>query len=184
MIEKVLDETRPLLDELMRLAHPEDGAVASVDVAVLLREFHDQASRVLPSGITLGLDSPESLPPVLLNGSGLAHALWNLIINAKQAISGDGRIDLRAGSDRHQVWVEVADTGSGIPKEVRERIFDPYFTTKPKGQGTGLGLTAVARFVRGSNGLVQVDSMPGQGTTFRLRFPTAVGSGTEAKSAG
>ena len=184
MIEKVLDETRPLLDELMRLAHPEDGAVASVDIASLLRDFHDQAARVLPSGITLGLDVPETLPPVLLNGSGLAHALWNLVINAKHAIAGDGRIDLRAGSDRHQVWVEVADTGSGISKEVRERIFDPYFTTKPKGQGTGLGLTAVARFVRGSNGLVQVDSMPGQGTTFRLRFPTAIGAVVDAKTAG
>jgi two-component system NtrC family sensor kinase len=110
---------------------------------------------------------------VLLNQSGLAHALWNLVINAKHAIEGDGRIDLRAGCDRFQVWIEVADTGSGIPKEVKERIFDPYFTTKPVGQGTGLGLTAVARFVRGSNGLVQVESTVGRGTTFRLRFPVA-----------
>jgi two-component system, NtrC family, sensor kinase len=101
----------------------------------------------------------------------MMHVLWNLAINARQAIKGEGSITLRCGQDRHQVWVEVADTGSGIPKDVQSRIFDPYFTTKPMGQGTGLGLTAVARFVRGSNGIVQVESEPGHGTVFRLRFP-------------
>ena len=60
-----------------------------------------------------------------------------------------------------------------MPQDVQERIFDPYFTTKPIGQGTGLGLTAVARFVRGSNGIVQVESESGRGTTFRMRFPRA-----------
>jgi signal transduction histidine kinase len=68
----------------------------------------------------------------------------------------------------------VSDTGAGIPKELHERIFDPYFTTKPPGQGTGLGLTAVARFVRSSNGMVQVESQPGHGATFRLQFPRAM----------
>ncbi|MGK0264140.1 MAG: two-component system NtrC family sensor kinase, partial [Planctomycetota bacterium] len=84
-------------------------------------------------------------------------------------------ITLRCGSDRHQVWIEVADTGGGMPTAVQDRIFDPYFTTKPIGQGTGLGLTAVARFVRGSNGLIQVESEAGRGTTFRMRFPRATG---------
>lgn len=174
LIEQTLEQTRPLLDQLMRLAHPDEGAVQTTEITALLRDFHTQAKLVLPSSIELALDVPERVPEVLLNPSGLTHALWNLVINAKQAISGEGQIVLRCGSDRHQVWIEVADSGGGIPKEVRERIFDPYFTTKPVGQGTGLGLTAVARFVRGSSGLVQVDSVPGQGTTFRLRFPHAV----------
>ncbi|MCB9884354.1 MAG: hypothetical protein H6838_02620 [Planctomycetes bacterium] len=174
LIEETLEQTRPLLDQLMSLAHPDEGAVQTTEIASLLRDFHAQAKLVLPSSIDLSLDAPESLPPVLLNPRGLTHALWNLVINAKQAIRAEGSIVLRSGSDRHQVWIEVADSGDGIPKEVRERIFDPYFTTKPVGQGTGLGLTAVARFVRGSSGLVQVDSVPGNGTTFRLRFPQSV----------
>ena len=119
------------------------------------------------------------MPQVQIDRDGLMHSLWNLVINARQAIQGSGAITVRGGSDRHQVWIEVADTGCGMSKEVQGRIFDPYFTTKAPGQGTGLGLTAVARFVRASNGLVQVESEVGKGTTFRLRFPLAVESRTQ-----
>ena len=171
MIEETLEQSRPLLDELMSMAHPDEGTTEACDLALLARQFATQAQRVLPSVITLRAEIAEGPLPVLLNPRGLTHALWNLTINARQAIAGSGTITLRCGLDRHQVWLELQDTGSGIPGEVRDRIFDPYFTTKPPGQGTGLGLTAVARFVRGSNGLIQVDSLPGRGTTFRLRFP-------------
>jgi signal transduction histidine kinase len=99
-----------------------------------------------------------------------------LVINAKQAIDGEGAIRLRCGYDRRKVWIEVEDSGPGIPKDVQERIFDPYFTTKPIGQGTGLGLTAVARYVRGSNGAIEVESAGGRGTTFRMAFPRVAGT--------
>ncbi|MBX3464372.1 MAG: HAMP domain-containing histidine kinase [Planctomycetes bacterium] len=171
LIESALAEARPLLDQLMSLAHPDEGASEACDVAACLRQFEAQARPVLPQAVQLRAEIPERLPPVLLNPRGLVHALWNLVINARQAIEGEGLITLRCGADGHQVWLEVQDTGVGMPPEVRARIFEPYFTTKPPGQGTGLGLTAVDRFVRGSNGLVQVDSEVGRGTTFRLRFP-------------
>ena len=175
LIEETLQQSQPLLDQLMRMAHPDEGTSMSCDLSEVLRQFHKQAQLVLPGCVKLTVEVPSELPPVLLNPHGIVHALWNLIINAKQAIEGDGAITLRCGSDRHQVWIEVADSGGGMPAEVQERIFDPYFTTKAIGQGTGLGLTAVARFVRGSNGLIQVESEIGRGTTFRMRFPKAVG---------
>jgi signal transduction histidine kinase len=171
LIEETLQQSQPLLDQLMRMAHPDEGKTEVVDLAALLRQFERQAQLILPHNITLSCETPEQPLPALLNAHGMMHVLWNLAINARQAIKGEGSITLRCGQDRHQVWVEVADTGSGIPKDVQSRIFDPYFTTKPMGQGTGLGLTAVARFVRGSNGIVQVESEPGHGTVFRLRFP-------------
>jgi signal transduction histidine kinase len=175
LIEEALQQTQPLLDQLMRMAHPDEGTSVPCDLSEVLRQFHKQAELVLPGCVQLTVEVPSEMPAVLLNPHGIVHALWNLIINAKQAIDGDGAITLRCGSDRHQVWIEVADSGDGMPAEVQERIFDPYFTTKAIGQGTGLGLTAVARFVRGSNGLIQVESEIGRGTTFRMRFPKAVG---------
>jgi signal transduction histidine kinase len=173
LIEQTLSRAQPLLDQLMRLAHPDESAPQACDIAAMLREFHQQARLVLPETIDLVCEAPESCALVLIDPHGLTHALWNLTINAKQAISGEGRITFRAGTDQHQVWIEVEDTGSGIPKQIQERIFDPYFTTKPRGQGTGLGLTAVARYMRSSNGVVQVESEVGRGTTFRLRLPRA-----------
>ncbi len=171
LIEETLQQTRPLLDQLMRMAHPDESSPVSCDVGELVRQFADQARLVLPGTIRLVSDVGDALPSAHLDPNGLVHALWNLVINARQAIGAEGTVTLRCGSDSNQVWLEVADTGCGMPPDVRARIFDPYFTTKPPGQGTGLGLTAVARFVRGSNGLIQVESEPGRGTTFRLRFP-------------
>jgi len=176
MIEQVLQQARPLLDQLMHMAHPDEGTTVACDVAEILRQFHSQARLVLPGAIQLSCEATTESAMVLLNPHGLVHALWNLVINARQAIRGEGAITLRCGRDRHQVWIEVADTGCGMSKEVQERIFDPYFTTKPPGQGTGLGLTAVDRFVRSSSGLIQLDSEIGRGTTFRMRFPVAGGA--------
>lgn len=176
MIEQVLQQARPLLDQLMHMAHPDEGTTEACDVAEELRQFHAQARLVLPGSIQLSCEATTESAMVLLNPHGLVHALWNLVINARQAIRGEGAITLRCGRDRHQVWIEVADTGCGMSKDVQDRIFDPYFTTKPPGQGTGLGLTAVDRFVRSSSGLIQLDSEVGRGTTFRMRFPVAGGS--------
>ena len=177
LIQETLHQSQPLLDQLMRMAHPDDGRVMPTDLASTLRGFSDQARLVLPEAIQLTCETPARVPQVLLNPHGLVHALWNLVINAKHAIPGTGAITLRCGSDSRQVWIEIADTGSGMSAEVQQRIFDPYFTTKPAGQGTGLGLTAVARFVRSSSGSVQVESAPQRGTTFRLRFPHEQASG-------
>lgn len=171
MIEQLLQQTRPLLDQLMMMAHPDEGTTVACDIGVLLRQFHDQARLLLPGSIQISCEAPAAPVVVLLNPHGLAHSLWNLVINARQAIRGDGAITLACGRDGHQAWIEVSDTGCGMSREIQARIFDPYFTTKPPGQGTGLGLTAVARFVRSSNGLIQVESEVGQGATFRMRFP-------------
>ncbi|MFK7739399.1 MAG: sensor histidine kinase [Planctomycetota bacterium] len=175
-IEQTLDQSVPLLDQLMRMAHPDDGTTISCELADLLREFQEQARIVLPQCIDLRCEISDDISSgALLNPDGLAHVLWNLVINAKQAIENDGVISLRCGSDSHHVWVEVADSGAGMSEETRARIFDPYFTTKPAGQGTGLGLVAVERFVRASSGTIQVESEAGRGTTFRMRFPLAAG---------
>lgn len=96
----------------------------------------------------------------------------NLINNAVQAMNGMGCLTLGATQDDTWVDVTIADTGPGIPAAVRPRIFDPFFTTKPAGKGTGLGLSIVHKIVTRHAGTIAVDSTDGQGTTFRLRFPS------------
>jgi len=171
LIEETVEQTKPLLDELMGMAHPDEGDPAPTRIDDVLRQFHAQARLVLPGVIQIELAAETPPAPVLIDRRGLVHALWNLVVNARQAIAGTGCITLRCGGAGGSAWIEVADTGCGIPKDVQARIFDPYFTTKAPGVGTGLGLTAVARFVRGSRGDITVTSEPGRGATFRMVFP-------------
>jgi signal transduction histidine kinase len=104
--------------------------------------------------------------------SQLNQVFMNLMVNAAQAIEGPrGTITLRTGAADGQVWIEVQDTGKGIPAENLNRIFDPFFTTKPVGKGTGLGLSLAYGIVQKHNGKIEVASVPGSGTTFRVVLP-------------
>jgi len=111
------------------------------------------------------------LPPVFCVASQINQVLMNLLLNASQSIQEHGRITLRSGVGDDQVWIEVQDTGCGIPAEHQARIFEPFFTTKPPGQGTGLGLSISADIVRRHRGHIDVESTPGVGTRFRVWLP-------------
>jgi signal transduction histidine kinase len=100
------------------------------------------------------------------------QVLMNLVSNAVQAIDGPGEIRLRTWAGDGSVWVEVEDTGPGIPRVIRERIFEPFFTTKA-GRGTGLGLSIAQAMVARHGGDLTLQSRPGAGTTFRIRLPLA-----------
>jgi PAS domain S-box-containing protein len=111
------------------------------------------------------------LPPVHCLPSQLNQVFMNLLVNAGQAIVDHGEITLRTGRDDNSVWVEVADTGAGIPKENLNRIFDPFFTTKPVGKGTGLGLSLSYGIVVKHHGRIDVTTEVGKGSTFRVILP-------------
>lgn len=173
MIGEHLERTRPLLDQLMLLAHPDEGRTEPVDLEAEVRRFHAQASRLLPAATGITFEAAARPIPVLLNPRGLEHALWNLIVNARQAMPDGGSIRIGTAVHDGMGVLFVADTGCGMPRSILDRIFTPYFTTKPPGQGTGLGLAAVDRFVRACNGRITVESEEGKGTVFRLAFPLA-----------
>jgi signal transduction histidine kinase len=99
------------------------------------------------------------------------QVFMNLLVNAAHAIEERGTITLRTGTAGDEVWIEVADTGSGIPPENLGRIFDPFFTTKPVGKGTGLGLSLSYGIMQKHHGRIEVTSEPGRGTTFRIVLP-------------
>lgn len=111
------------------------------------------------------------LPKVLCYPHQLNQVFMNLLINAAQAIPDRGDIWVKTWADTENVYVDIRDTGTGIPAEHLSKIFDPFFTTKPVGQGTGLGLSIVYGIIDRHGGTIRVDSRVGEGTTFHLSFP-------------
>lgn len=113
------------------------------------------------------------LPHIKCLPSQLNQVFMNLLVNAAQATpeGRHGAITIRCGTQADGVWVEIADTGAGIPEENLKRIFDPFFTTKPIGKGTGLGLSLSYGIVQKHGGRIEVRSEVGVGTTFRISLP-------------
>ena len=112
-----------------------------------------------------------NIPEIECIPSQINQVFMNLLINAGQAIEEHGHITLRTGLDDENVWVEIQDTGNGIPPENLDRIFDPFFTTKPVGTGTGLGLSISYGIISRHGGRIEVRSEPGQGATFKVLLP-------------
>ena len=112
-----------------------------------------------------------SLPPIRIYGNTLNQVWTNILDNAIDAMDGSGRINLRTWADDDHVVVEIEDNGEGIPADALPRIFEPFFTSKPQGQGTGLGLDTAWRIVREEHtGTIAATSEPGR-TVFRVRLP-------------
>lgn len=125
-----------------------------------------------------------SLPPVPAYGAELNQVWTNLIDNALGAMNGSGTLTIASWRDGDRLFVEVRDTGSGIPADIRPRIFEPFFTTKPVGEGTGLGLDISYRIVVNKHhGDIRVDSQPGD-TRFRVCLPITPPSNPEEPSPG
>ncbi|HKG13973.1 MAG TPA: ATP-binding protein [Pyrinomonadaceae bacterium] len=126
------------------------------------------------SRVEIAREYSEELPRVQGNAGKLQQVFTNLLLNARDAIPDGGRITLRTSADeRDMVNVEVLDTGIGIAPENVARIYDPFFTTKGVGRGTGLGLAVSYGIVQEHSGHIAVESAPGRGTTFRITLPTS-----------
>lgn len=111
------------------------------------------------------------IQPVECLPSQLNQVFMNLLVNASHAIEDRGVITIRSGMHGNEIWVEVEDTGKGIPSENLKKIFDPFFTTKPIGKGTGLGLSLSYGIIQKHNGRIEVRSIVGKGTVFKILLP-------------
>jgi signal transduction histidine kinase len=111
------------------------------------------------------------IPPLPCYGGRLNQVFLNLLVNAAHAIEEKGVVTIRTGATDLTVWIEIEDTGCGIPSENLAHIFDPFFTTKSVGEGTGLGLHLVQTIVNAHGGAISLRSTVGAGTTFRVDLP-------------
>ena len=111
------------------------------------------------------------VPMTLCNLGKLNQVFMNLLLNAAQAIETQGEINIRTWSQDGNIYIAISDTGCGIPLDKRNRIFDPFYTTKEVGKGTGLGLSIAYDIIRKHNGEITVESKVGKGSTFTIRIP-------------
>ncbi len=141
----------------------------------------------VPNAIEFRVDLPEDLPAVSVSSHRLTQAVLNLLINARDAITDSGTVCLWAvvGDDRKFVQLGVRDNGCGMSVDVRRRALDPFFTTKRRGRGTGLGLCLVHGIVRSVGGSIEIESKPKSGTKVVLNLPVAsVGAAARAVECG
>ena len=142
-------------------------------------------NQALFQNINIMMNLDESLPKVIVDPAQIVRVFINLIVNAAEAMEGNGQLTISSmvDMDTKCVEIEVSDTGSGIPEENYDKIFDPFFTTKETGHGVGLGLAISYGIIKEHKGSISVESKVGQGTTFTVRFPLAavkIGNGNES----
>ncbi|MDD5675741.1 MAG: ATP-binding protein, partial [Chitinivibrionales bacterium] len=147
------------------------------DVNNIAREVRNIIVGVASKGIKVTAELPDT-PQIVIGNAGKIHqCIMNLCMNAKDAITKlDGAITIRvkkAHNKEGYLWIQVQDSGTGIPPDIIEKIFDPFFSTKKKKEGTGLGLSVVYGIVRAHKGDIFVDSRPGEGATFTIELPFA-----------
>ncbi|MEE9571182.1 MAG: ATP-binding protein [Gammaproteobacteria bacterium] len=159
-------------------SYMDQAPVQSVDVREGLKDTLVMLSGELREGIKVDIDFAENLPRIEGYGSELNQVWTNLIDNAISAMDSKGALELKAYQDDEWVVVEVADSGAGIPAEAQEKIFDPFYTTKAPGEGTGLGLNiSHSIVVEKHEGVISVDSKPGA-TRFTVKLPMTHRSST------
>jgi signal transduction histidine kinase len=169
-----IDRIRDIVKDLQRLSRRPDAARATFSLNALLDESLALARNHVQHRATVQKDYGD-LPMIVGDRAALGQVLLNLILNAAQSLP-DGRADinritLRTLASDGGVAIEVHDTGPGIPAQVMPHIFDPFFTTKAIGDATGLGLTVSYRIVADHGGRIDVDSVEGKGSVFRVVLP-------------
>ncbi|MEB3196672.1 MAG: ATP-binding protein [Candidatus Sericytochromatia bacterium] len=161
---------RSLVDDLRRFSIANQSEVGPVDLRRLITSTVRLVESSYRSRVEFKLEC-DQLPPIQGITGHIQQVLMNLIVNAVQAIPEKGTITLRSRATEAHVTLEIQDNGTGIPPEVLPRIFEPYFSTKGPGEGTGLGLCITKRIIEKHGGRLHVESSVGQGTSFQIVLP-------------
>lgn len=174
-INQAVDRTTTLTKQLLSLVRKKSANVSTFELNQMVEKQMDLLTQVLGDGIVIQLDLPDTDAWVRSDESELENALLNLCLNARDAVNGQGEVSITTKwvtrDTTEFVCLSVADNGCGIPKELQDRIFEPFMTTKPAGTGTGLGLSIVAANVANCGGYITVDSELNSGSVFSIHLP-------------
>lgn len=195
-IEKSASRAANLTQQLLGFARKGKYTMTKLSINDLVKEMYSFIKETFDRSIKIVIDTEENLPPVEGDSNQLYQALMNLCINARDAMPEGGRLYIKTEFyllhdekvvDYFQippgeyVRVSVTDTGVGMPPDVEKKIFEPFYTTKGSGKGTGLGLAMVYGIIKNHGGYITVYSEPGLGTTMRIYLPKTEGKVEEIR---
>ena len=191
MITRSAQRGADMVKQVLAFARGVEGERVPMNPGQVIREIERISLETFPREISFMVEVPDDVWKIKGDATQIQQVLMNLTVNARDAMPDGGRISVTlenvdVGKEHMRTNIEaklgphvcitVTDTGEGIPPEVRDKMFEPFYTTKPVGKGTGLGLSTVYSIVKSHNGFVNVHSHPGQGTTFRIFIPATVES--------
>ena len=181
-IEKIIEaslHSREIIQKLLAYARNKPEKKSLVNLNRVLKEMiYFFESRCAKEGIDLKLNLAPNLPQIRANAGQLMQVTTNLVVNAMQAMPDGGSLTIVTSHTKNHVSLSIGDTGVGMSREMKEKIFTPFFTNKPVGKGTGLGLPVTYEIVIAHGGSISVESEPGRWTRFEIRFPVKGPKGT------
>jgi len=191
-IRSAIMQASGLVQQLLVFARPRAVPAHTLDLNEVAKAMHGLLTRLIGENIALDLLLDPELGGVKIDQAQAQQVLLNLVLNARDALPGGGRITVKTSNCRFEpmagtagqngfsglpcVLLVVADNGEGMSTEIRKRLFDPFFSTKSAGKGTGLGLTTVRSIVTTNRGLIHFESEPGRGTRVMILLPRAIES--------
>lgn len=180
-IRDAADRGAALVKQLMSFSRTQPAVESCSDVNTVISNFEPLLHRLVGAYITVSLVLGKAVPDVDLAPTHIEQILLNLAANARDAMPSGGILTIETshvtldvdndGAHRSYACIEVADTGVGMDEELRDKVFEAFFTTKDSAHGTGLGLATVHGIVERANGTIEVDSESGRGTSFRIYLP-------------
>jgi len=198
-IQKAGEQAARLTSQLLAFSRKQVVQPRILNINDVLEELSKMLKRLLGEDILLSIRTDPNPANIKIDPGQLEQIIMNLSINARDSMPDGGHLHIETANMKldhafveshlgshagNYVYLAVSDTGAGMTKDVLSHIFEPFFTTKTAGKGTGLGLSTVYGIIKQCQGFVEVNSEPGNGTTFKIYFPAAEGKKHKAKVTG
>ena len=176
-----------IVSDLLAFSRRSKPQSSNADLNAIIRSTLSILRHRLELGnIAANLKLSDSLPLVECDGSQMQQVIINLVMNGAEACRnrGKGEISIETRHEENSIILEISDTGDGIPADVLPKIFDPFFTTKDDVKGVGLGLSVVYGIIDAHGGDIEVNSVPGKGTNFKVTIPMKKGQAKPSDTGG
>ncbi len=167
------ERTKNIILNLKDFSRMEESAITNVDLPKEIDSTLNILNNKFKHGITVKKDYHDDVPKIEAYGGQLNQVFMNILDNAAFAVEGkeNAEVDITIRKDAKFAYIEIQDNGKGMDEETKDKIFNPFFTTKPVGQGTGLGLSISYKVIKNHNGTIDVQSEVGKGTKFTIKIP-------------